>query len=186
MQSTLILIRGIPGSGKSYIADALADSLGRENVVILDPDKIDLKGDAFRAYSNQLTADGIEEKFHPFRFLRQTGYDGISAGKTVIWNQAFNDFAGFEITVKRMQEFAEANDVALKVLVVEVETSPDVARSRIASRAAAGGHDVPEDKFDAFMSGYESFAGRGYDTVAVDGGEEVSRSIATVRERLND
>lgn len=184
MQSTLILIRGIPGSGKSFIANALAESLGEQSVVLLDPDKIDMNGAAFQEYSSQLTADGVEKKFHPFRFLRQTGYDGMLAGKTVIWNQAFNDFAGFEVTVKRMLEFAQTNDITLKVLVVEVEVEGSIARSRIAARAAAGGHNVPEDKFDAFMSGYESFAGRGYDTVTVDGSDDVSRSVAIITQKL--
>lgn len=175
-----MIIRGIPGSGKSYLTRKLQQSLGVDTVVVLDPDGIDKNGEAFRGFSQQLTAEGVEEKFHPFRFLRQTGYDGILAGKTVIWNQAFNDFNGFEITVTRMQEFAKEHSIHLRVLVVEVEIDVEAAATRIAARVAAGGHDVPREKLDKFASEYESFAGRGYDTVTVDGGGDSDVSIATI------
>ena len=184
MNSTLIIIRGIPGSGKSYLARKLQQSLGTENVVVLDPDSIDKGSEAFRTFSQRLKADGVDEKFHPFRFLRQTGYDGILAGKTVIWNQAFNDFNGFEITVARMKEFAKEHDVDLRVLVVEIEIDKETAATRIAARVAGGGHDVPREKLDKFAEEYESFAGRGYDTVTVNGAGGSEASVATITTAL--
>lgn len=185
MDSTLIIVRGVPGSGKSYISSALAAALGRDSVVVLDPDAIDVDSQAYHAFSASLSAEGIDEKFHPFRFLRQTGYDGMLQHKTVIWNQAFNDFDGFEITVKRMQEFAEQHNLSLRIVVVEVEIDAAVAKARIAERVAAGGHDVPAEKLEQFVASYHSFAGRGYDTVTVNGMGDTQDSIAKIIKTLN-
>lgn len=185
MNSTLIIIRGVPGSGKSYIASLLASALGQDQVVLLDPDAIDYDSQAYQDYSSDLSAQAIEEKFHPFRFLRQTGYNGILAHKYVIWNQAFNDFDGFELTIKRMQEFADQHNEPLRVLVVEVEIDKDTARSRIASRVANGGHDVPLEKLTQFIENYTSFAGRGYETITIDGAGDVNESVRHIIHKLS-
>ena len=184
MDQTLIIVRGVPGGGKSYLAEALRASIGEDDIIILDPDRIDKAGATFTELSAQLSAEGVDEKFHPYRFLRQTGYDALSAGKSVIWTQAFNDFNGFEITIKRMQEFAEAHNIPLRVLVVEVEIDGTVARDRIKQRAAGGGHDVPNENLSQFISGYESFVGRGYETVVVNGADTTDESIATIKSAL--
>lgn len=185
MDSTLIIIRGVPGSGKSYIASALATAIGADATVLLDPDAIDMDSQAYRSFSADLSAEGVDQKFHPFRFLRQTGYDGILQHKTVIWNQAFNDFDGFELTVKRMREFARQHDISLRVVVIEVEIDKETARTRIAQRVAAGGHDVPPEKLDQFVAGYHSFAGRGYDTIVVNGAGDSDESVRAIMRKLS-
>lgn len=184
MNTTLIIIRGVPGGGKSYLAEALQASIGQDNVVILDPDRIDKSGAAFVELSARLAAEGVDEKFHPYRFLRQTGYDALTAGKSVIWTQAFNDFNGFEITIKRMQEFADEHQIPLRVLVVEVEIDGTVARDRIKQRVAGGGHDVPDENLSQFMNSYESFVGRGYETVIVNGADNIDESVTTIKSTL--
>lgn len=179
MKPILVMIRGIPGSGKSYIATMLRDRIGG-GVTILDPDSIDKASDAYVSFSESLLADGIEEKFHPYRFLRMQGYDGISAGHVVIWNQAFIDRKGFDITVDRMREYAADNNIPLPVVVVEVEVSKETARRRTSERAAAGGHAVPDEKLDEFVSNYHTFAETGYDVIAVSGEGNIEESCESI------
>jgi predicted ABC-type ATPase len=176
----LVIVRGIPGSGKSYLTTRLADAIGYDKVVILDPDAIDKSSDAFTQFSARLTAEGVEEKFHAFRFLRQQGYDAILNNQIIIWNQAFIDFNGFKITVDRMMEYAEQHSIDLPLLVIEVEIDPAVARARITDRASSGGHDVPNDKFEQFVSQYESFASNGFATVTIDGADDIDTSLQTL------
>ncbi len=176
----LVIIRGIPGGGKSFLAVALRERLGVENVEVLDPDAIDKESDDFKALSAQLSDEGVDEKFHPFRYLRAKAHAAILAGKTVIWNQAFNDFAGFKITVDKLIAFAEEHGVQLPVLVAEVEVSKQTARARIAERVHRGGHLVEDERLDKFFAGYESFSGREYRTVTVNGEANVSVSVESV------
>lgn len=182
----LVIIRGIPGSGKSFLATALAQAVGADASVVLDPDKIDTQSDQYKKFSANLTAENVDEKFHPFRYLRQRGFDGILTGKTIIWNQAFADLNGFQITVDRLQTFAKEHGIDLPLLLVEVEIDAQTARSRIDSRAAAGGHDVPADAFDGFTQNYKSFANHGYTVVTVNGKDDVAESTRRVIEKLRE
>lgn len=181
----LILIRGLPGSGKSYLANALQESLGKDGAVILDPDAIDTSSSEYTDLCAALTAEGVEAKFFPNRFLKSQGYAAITSNKVIIWNQAFTNLDGFNRTVKSLQDFASEHGVPLPVLVVEVEVNPDVAKERVAKREQQGGHGVPEEAFTRFINEYQSFIAEGYDIVAVHGEDDVSVSVMSVIKALS-
>lgn len=184
IRPALILIRGLPGSGKSYLAEKLATLLGRDNVVVLDPDSIDKTSQEYRAFSEALTADGVELKFHPYRWSRARGYDAIQAGKIIIWNQAFTDLGGFGRAIASLQAFAAEHNIHLPVLVVEVSVAHDTAKRRVAERASQGGHDVSEEAFRRFINDYRSFSDEGFDVVDVNGEDDVEASAAMVIKAL--
>ena len=180
----LVIVRGVPGSGKSYLTYELARTLGEDRVVVLDPDAIDTTSSAFRELSQKLTVEGVDEKFHPYRFSREQAYSGIVASKFIIWNQPFIDFDGFQKTIDRLQTYAAEHDKVLPALVVEVEVDEASARQRVATRIEQGGHGPEADVFDRFFREYRSFAGKGYNTVGVDGTAPLAHSIATIIEVL--
>ena len=183
---TLLLIRGLPGSGKSYLAKALRDTLGADNVVLLDPDSTDYESQAYKDMSAALTAEGVEEKFHPYRFVRAQAYQGITDHKIVIWNQAFTNLDGFNKTVVNLQTYAADHGTTLPLLVVEVEVDHDTAKARVAERAAQGGHDVTEENFARFIGDYRSFADEGFTTVSVRGDDDVQTSAQAVLTALQN
>lgn len=179
-QPVLIMIRGLPGSGKSYVAIALRKALGEDNVVILDPDGIDFTSAAYADLSQKLSTEGVEEKFYPNRFLKQQGYNALDAGKSIIWNQAFTDLHGFARSHGSLQEYAAEHNIPLPLLVVEVGIDPEIAKARVAERVAKGGHNVDDDAFTRFISTYRSFAGEGYQVVTVNGSNDVAISVAAI------
>jgi predicted ABC-type ATPase len=180
----LIMIRGLPGSGKSYLASALQSALGADNVVLLDPDAVDYTDQAYNDLSHDLAEQGVEEKFHPNRYLKSLGYKALDAGKTIIWNQAFTDLGGFGRSHGSLQDYAAEHGISLPLLVVEVQVDPTIAKARVAERVASGGHEVSTEAFARFIDSYKSFAGEGYDTVTVHGHDDVSASVATVLRAL--
>lgn len=142
-QPKLVIVRGVPGSGKTYLTSVLADTIGREAVCVLDPDTVDLDGDAqYLALSAQLAAEGVDKKFHLYRYLRMQAYEAIENGKTILWNQPFIDFNGFEVTVKRLREYAADHGQELSVLVVEVEVPESTARARVERGLSKVGMDL--------------------------------------------
>src|SRR5437764_567996 len=110
---TLLMVRGLPGSGKSYLAMALSQALGQGNVVILDPDATDYNSPEYLELSKSLSAEGVDEKFHPYRYLRSKAYKAIENNQIIIWNQAFTNLDCFNKTVANLQTYAEEHDAKL-------------------------------------------------------------------------
>jgi predicted ABC-type ATPase len=185
-QPTLVLIRGLPGSGKSSLAAALQHTIGADEVMVLDPDGIDFSSEAYTDHSAMLEAEGVESKFFPYRFLRTKAYQGILGGKIIIWNQAFTLLHGFRRTIDNLQAYATDHGITLPVLVVEVSVDRSVARKRLDFREAQGGHGVSSETFQRFLSDYRSFADQGYPTVSVNGEADIAKSVATVMAQLDD
>jgi predicted ABC-type ATPase len=180
----LILIRGLPGSGKSYLAAALQDAFGQDQVLLLDPDAIDYKSQAYTEHSETLRAEDIEEKFYPYRFLRSQAEAAIAEHKIVIWNQAFTLLGGLQRTVDHLQQVAANHKLELPVLIIEVEIDHAIAKARVANRAGKGGHDVSEEAFARFINDYRSFADEGFNTVTVNGNNDIAVSTVSVTNAL--
>jgi predicted ABC-type ATPase len=179
-----MLIRGLPGSGKSYLAVALQAALGETNVLILDPDKIDLTSQDYLAFSETKTKEGVDEKFHPYRWSREQAYRAIEANKIIMWNQAFTNLDGLNKTVVNLQAYAEDQGTKLPLLIVEVEVAHDTAKARVAERAANGGHDVTEENFTRFINEYRSFSDEGFTIVSVNGEDDIKKSVKKVLDAL--
>lgn len=180
----LVLVRGLPGSGKSYLTQALqkaiSEELGQDTVVVLDPDATDYESTEYKELATQLASDGVEAKFHPYRFLRGRAHAGIAANKVIIWNQPFTQFDGFNKTVVNLQAYATEHGKELPLLVVEVEINHEIAKDRVDKRKSAGGHGPSDNTFDRFKSEYESFANRGFNTVQVQGEDDVAVTVPAV------
>lgn len=176
----LILIRGLPGSGKSFIASRLVEYVGANNSLLLDPDLISYRSKEYLEFTKILAEDGIEEKFFPYRYLRNMAQGAISDDKVVIWNQAFTNIGGFSRTVDYLQTYAKDKSKQLSILVIEVEIDPEIAKNRVASRVARGGHDVSGSSFNRFINDYKSFAEEGYSPITVNGADDISVSMASI------
>ena len=179
----VVLVRGLPGSGKSHFAHALAAAVGPQ-AVELDPDTIDYSSPAYARHLQTATAEGVDPALFPYRFLRGQAYDGIRDHKVVIWNQPFTNLDIFNKMVGRFRDTAAEHHTTVSILVVEVGVDPATAESRVAERKAAGGHGPSAEKFQQFVTDYTSFAKEGYDVVAVNGTDDTAQSVGTVLTRI--
>lgn len=175
----LVLVRGIPGSGKTYLANAVGAELG-DQAVVIDPDATDYDGDEYAAHTKALTEQGVDEKFHPYRFIRAQAHKAIEQGKVVFWTQAFTNLDGFNKTIINLQNHAAEHDMKLPLLVVEVEVEERTARARAAEREAQIGRSVSDEAFERFLNDYKSFADEGFNTVIVHGEDDIDDSVHKV------
>jgi predicted kinase len=182
---TLIMIRGLPGSGKSYLARALENELGAEDVVILDPDTVDQADKAFMAFSDQLSKEGLDKAIHPFRWSRKMACDAVSDHKIIIWNQPFTNQGIFDRLVAFIKAYADDHDVPLPVLLVEVDIDHATAKARITKRKQAGGHGPSDETFARRVDEYTSYVDA-YRTVIVNGADDVHASVGAVMAALRD
>ncbi len=187
----LILIRGLPGSGKTYIAKDLRKKLekqfGDSSTVMLDPDATDYTSQAYADHVVEQTKDGVDPILHPYRFLRAQAYDAITSDKIILWNQPFTSLDSFQKVTTRLQEYATEHSKELPMLVVEVEVNPTVAKQRVDERKQAGGHGPSDKTFTRFTNEFASFAEHGFNTLTVNGEDNVDTSnekITTAMQEL--
>ncbi len=184
--ATILYVRGLPGSGKSHLAHALAQSFPQDSVVSLDPDAIELDSTEYASHVAAMREAQVDEKLFEYRFLRAQAYRGIEEGKIIIWNQPFTNLEIFNKMVGRMQEHAAECGVRLRILVVEVNVDPAVAKQRVDERIANGGHGPSDDTFARFVRDYKTFADSGYKTIPVNGDANVAESITRIHSAITE
>ena len=184
LEPVLVIVRGLPGSGKSYLTTELQKQIGLDFAVALDPDATDYSSDEYLSFSTDLVKQGVDEKLHPYRYLRSNAYKAVLSGKVIIWNQAFTNQDLLRRTIVNLQTFASEHGIELPTLIIEVEIDPSIAKERIASRVKQGGHDVDSETFERFMNDYTSFSDSGYETVTVNGSDNVSASATLIRDAI--
>jgi len=182
----LVMIRGLPGSGKSYLATEIVVQMGPDKVEVLDPDATDYTAQEYVSFSKELSSQGVDDKLHPYRYLRSRAYKAIISGKVIIWNQAFTNLDLLDRTIKNLQAFASDHDAELPVLVVEVEINQNIAKERVDSREGQGGHGVSAEAFARFVQDYASFSEYGYETVTVNGDGDVSASANRIADAIEN
>jgi hypothetical protein len=182
----LIFVRGLPGSGKTYLALELQKAIGEDKVVMLDPDATDYESREYLDHVKAQTAEGVDPALHPYRFLRAQAYQGIADHKVIMWNQPFTNLEIFNKMIDRLRTHAAEHKTELPILVVEVEVDPATAKERVAKRKQAGGHGPSDATFARRVSDYASLAAHGYNVVVVHGEDDVAASVATVMAALQE
>jgi len=178
-----VLVRGVPGGGKSQLTDILRQKLGAR-VEVLDPDAVDQDSGEYRAFVETQTREGVDPKLHLYRWSRARAYAAIEAHKIIIWNQAFTNLEIFRKMIDRLETHAAACGTKLPILVVEVEVDPQTARQRVAERVNRGGHTVSEEAFARIFNDYKSFVDEGLTVVKVDGRADINSSVTTVLDAI--
>lgn len=176
----IILIRGIPGSGKSYLASHLAKTFRNDEVVLLDPDTIDQKSECYRLHSVGQLSEGVDPKLLPYRFLRSKACLGIQEGKIIIWNQPFTDVAIFQKMTDRFKQHAKEHQQKLGIVVVEVKVNPQLAQQRVQTRKDNGGHGPSQNTFTRFVQDFTRNSLDGYQKIEVDGTASIDDSIQKI------
>lgn len=184
----LVFIRGLPGSGKTYIAKDLRKKLekqfGDSSTVMLDPDATDYTSQAYAHHVAEQTREGVDPILHPYRFLRAQAYEAITSDKILLWNQPFTSLDSFQKVTTRLHEYATEHSKDLPMLVVEVEVNPEVAKQRVEKRKATGGHGPSDKTFTRFTNEYASFKEHGFNTLTVNGEDNVDTSSEKISEAI--
>lgn len=180
-KATLLFIRGIPGSGKSFVSTRLVKSI--KGAVLLDPDAIDYENPDYIEFSKQLSKEGLDTAIHPFRWLRKQACEKATPGAVVIWNQPFTNRGVFDRLVVFIQNEAQKNDVDVQVLVLEVNTPAQLAYERIQARIATGGHGPTSETFKNRVENYASFED-GHTTLQLDGTQDIDILVQQIIDNL--
>ena len=181
----LILVRGIPGSGKTYYAENLVGAFSQAEAILLDPDTTDYNSQEYAFHVNQQLSEGVDSKLHPYRFLRQKAFSAIAEHKIIIWNQPFSNLEILQKVTARLEEYAKEQKTTLPILIIEMSLDTETARSRVEQRKKNGGHGPSEATFIRFVSNYASAAPLGYEIIELYGHNDPQQTIPQVIDRIN-
>jgi len=131
---TLVLVGGLPGTGKTFLAPHLARPL-RARVVRSDVVRKQLAGLAPTTSARAAYGAGLytpEARARTYAALREAAADELRAGRSVVVDASFT-------RAEERAPFAElAARLGVACLAVEVEAPLEVVRARLAERAARG------------------------------------------------
>lgn len=184
LQPVLVLIRGLPGSGKSYLASKLSNKFNTNQYISLDPDETDYNSQEYKDHVVEQKNEGVDEILHPYRFLRAKAYKAIENHQVIIWNQPFTDLTILKNVTNRLQEHAIENNTQLPILVIEVNIDPEIAWDRLKDRKNKGGHGPVRERFDKFIKDYSTASVSGYEIIEVDGIVDPVRYIDKIFDRI--
>jgi hypothetical protein len=132
----LVLVSGLPGTGKSFFSRKLADKLA---CTILESDAIRKKLFPHPSYS-------AIESAQVFRFIHQQAEELLRAGTSVIIDAT-------NLTERHRQSFYHAAEkTGAGLIIVQVEAPPEVVKDRLKNRIA---HPVANDRSDADWAVYQ-------------------------------
>lgn len=180
----LLIVRGLPGSGKTYIAERLVKEFDPQTIISLDPDTIDYESDAFKKHIAEQIAEGVEPALHDYRFLRAKAYKAIEDHKIIVWNQPFTNLEILKKVTTRLEEHAVEHGTTLDIIIVEVAADPEIAKQRVADRKAQGGHGPDDERFERFVQEYTTAAPLGYTIIPVDGTANVADTVKAIVNNL--
>lgn len=167
-QTTVLFIRGLPGSGKTTIANILKENLPK-GTKVLDPDDVNQQSRAYLDHVKNMISQKVDSKLFVYRYLRQQAYQSITDKRIVIWNQPFTSLEIFNKLITRLKDHAKSVNVKLKIYIIEVEIDDKLAYSRVIKRIKDGGHGPSKNRFMQHRGDYSSFANAGYDVITVNG-----------------
>jgi len=176
-----MLLRGIPGAGKSCLATALREVSGdRFRWLLLDRDILRTSisdQERLRAFLAKHEWAAREPEMGIYRFFLWQTIAGLHGGRNIMWAQPRVRLDLLRLTVDRLHKTFHCT---FQLLVVDVEVDPEVAWERVANRVKTGGHGPVRSAFTQMVAAYQSADPDEVPLVRLDG----SQPVNDLRERV--
>src|SRR3990167_8779751 len=168
----LMIIRGLPGSGKSTLVDGLLRLTDLSGARRLNPDFVQVNSTEFVEFCLVRPKD-LPLKKLIYRFLLYSACEELAAGCQVIWEQPWRKLELLQLTLENINvrgyHLPETASYPFTIAIVETRLSENEARRRVVSRYKAGQHRLTSEDFTAFGQALDSFDGLNLPMLIVDG-----------------
>ncbi|MDO8728909.1 MAG: AAA family ATPase [bacterium] len=178
-----MIIRGLPGSGKSTLVDRLVRLTDLSGAKRLDPDLVEVNAPEFTRFCITRPKD-LPLKKLIYRFLLSSACEELSVGGQVIWEQPWRKLELFRLTLENINvrgyHLSEIADYPFVIAIVEIYLPTDEVYRRVASRYQAGQHPLTTEDFADFVQSSDSFDGLNLPMLIVDGTLPLTTQVDSV------
>ncbi len=183
---TLVLVRGLPGAGKTTLSRLIASKTNGEGCMRLNPDEIEKENQEYLSLKSRLRKEGVDEDLCPYRYLKKKALEGLRNGITVVWDQPWSSSDGVRYTLGFLKSRTESD---LEIHIIDVDLEPEIAWERVDERIEEGGHGPDKEHFDRLVEDFErgEVFGENYHVISGAGWieediEKIIKDIVSARE----
>lgn len=165
MKTKLVLIRGIPGAGKTSIAEKVAKTL---NFYHIDPDLLNTSSVDYKKYAEELV-ETVPERRIIYRYLLKKTVECLNNNKSVIWSQPWRILERLDLTIRNIYFFLKKEEkwdeklsdilkeLNIEIIVIEITTPHNTAFERLKKRYKDNKHKWDGNLFDEHIKRHEKF-----------------------------
>lgn len=185
VEPILMIIRGIPGTGKTCLASALLKSpCNRMNWLLLDRDV--LRNDAsererLESFLAQYEWPTQKREYGIYRFFLWQTILAFRCGRNVVWSQPRARLSLLRLTIDRLYKTFRCT---FRLLVVELEIDPKIAWERVINRVKNGGHGPVLSKYNQMVASYQPADADEFPLLRLDGTRPVCDLLNSVHIEL--
>lgn len=189
MKGFLLLVRGIPGSGKTNLVDEFVKNTDPSDFIRLNPDKVETNSSNFIEFCNRIKCS-IPLKKKIYRYLLYRACEYLALGKVVIWEQPWRSVELLIMTLENIcvigyelhnPKITETN-LPFYIGIVDIHIPDNIARERVAKRFLEGLHPLPPEGIEEFIGSVEPIENIDLPKLILDGEESVYKLNITMKE----
>lgn len=184
-RAMLIIVRGLPGSGKSTLTKALSNNGIPSPTLVLDPDKVNKHSAEFCDHIKKQPTN-LPEKTLIYRMLLYQTIEALKEDVTVLWEQAWSWREGIEITIEKISRALCEQEQPI-ILIFELVLCINTAQKRVEERFRQGKHPLSGIQFrKLFLNGIEPCEDLGLKTLRLDATLPAEELVALARNFIKE
>lgn len=183
----LLIVRGLPGSGKTSVLNELTRVPHFSKAVRLDPDVVNITSSEFERFCGNHPSDLPMQK-KVYRYLLYKACDELTTGKTIIWEQPWRNQELLRLTLENIVVIAyklsalpeNISKLPFYAGIVEISVSELEARKRVIKRFLDGQHKLLPKDIEEFIEKMEAITNISLPLIQLDSVRPITELVSSI------
>lgn len=186
----LLIVRGLPGCGKTTVIDEIMKLWEFSEAIRLNPDEINVYSVEFLSFCEtfNLRSPNLPLKKKIYRYLLRIACQKLINRKIVIWEQPWRSKECLLTTIENIGIIAYGmnnplnfSKLPFSIGIVEISINKNEAQKRIEIRFQKEKHSLAPKDFIEFIDAIEPFDDIGFPFIRIDGTKQKSELAIEIK-----